>query len=87
MDRGGLACCDSWGHKESDTTERLNLTELNHYDVITQLQTEILECKVNWALRSITVNKASGSDGIPAKQFQILKDDAAKVVHSICQKI
>ena len=55
----------------------------NHDDVITQLEPEILECKVKWALGSITTNKASGGDGIPGELFQILKDDAVKVLHSI----
>ena len=59
----------------------------NHDGVITQLQPDILECEVKWALGSITVNKASGGDGIPVKLFQILKDDAVKVLHSICQQI
>ena len=55
--------------------------------MITDLEPDILECKVKWALRSITTNKASGSDGIPVELFQILKDDAVKVLHSICQQI
>ena len=55
----------------------------NHDDVITQLEPEILECEVKWALGSITTNKASGDDGIPGELFQILKDDAVKVLHSI----
>ena len=55
--------------------------------MITQLESDILECEVKWALESITKNKASGGDGIPVELFQILKDDAAKVVHSICQQI
>ena len=59
----------------------------NHDDVITYLEPDILECKVKWALESITTNKASGGDGIPAELFQILKDDAVKVLHSICQQI
>ena len=59
----------------------------NHYDVITHLEPDILECEDKWALESITMNKASGSDGIPAKLFQILEDDAVKVLHSICQQI
>ena len=57
----------------------------NHDGVITHLQPDILECKVKWALGSITMNKASGDDGIPAELFQILKDNAVKVLHSICQ--
>ena len=59
----------------------------NHNDVITHLQPDILECEVKWVLRSITMNKASGGNGIPVKLFQILKDDAVKVLHSICQHI
>ena len=59
----------------------------NHDGVITHLKPDILECKVKWALRSITMNKASGGDGIPAELFQILKDDAVKVLYSICQQI
>ena len=57
----------------------------NHDDVITNLEPDILECEVKWVLESITMNKASGGDGIPAELFQILKDDAVKVLHSICQ--
>ena len=59
----------------------------NHNGVITHLEPDILECKVKWALGSITVNKASGGDGIPVELFQILKDDAVKALHSICQQI
>ena len=59
----------------------------NHDGVITHLEPDILECKVKWALGSITMNKASGADGIPAELFQILKDDVVKVLHSICQQI
>ena len=59
----------------------------NHDGVITQLWPDILECEVKWALGSITTNKASGGDGIPGELFQILKDDAVKVLYSICQKI
>ena len=59
----------------------------NHNGVITHIEPDILECKVKWALGSITTNKASGGDGIPAELFQILKDDAVKVPHSICQQI
>ena len=58
----------------------------NHDDVITNLNPDILECEVKWAL-SITMNKASGGDGIPVELFQTLKDDAVKVLHSICQQI
>ena len=59
----------------------------NHDDVTTHLVPDILECNVKWVLESITMNKASGSDGIPVELFQILKDDAVKVLHSICQQI
>ena len=59
----------------------------NHHGVITNLEPDILECEVKWALESITTNKASGGDGIPVELFQILKDDAVKVLHSICQRI
>ena len=59
----------------------------NHDDVITHLESGILECKVKWTLGSITLNKASGGDRIPVELFQILKDDAVKVLHSICQQI
>ena len=59
----------------------------NHNGVIAHLKPDLLECKVKWALGSITTNKASGGDGIPVELFQILKDDAVKVLHSICQQI
>ena len=61
----------------------------NHNGVITHihLEPDILECEVKWALESITMNKVSGGDGIPVKLFKILKDDAVKVLHSICQQI
>ena len=59
----------------------------NHDDVITNLEPDILECEVKWALERITTNKASGGDGIPIELFQILKEDAVKVLHSICQQI
>ena len=59
----------------------------NHNDVVTHLEPDILECEVKWALGSITINKASGGDEFPAGLFQILKDGAVKVLHSVCQKI
>ena len=59
----------------------------NHNDAIIHLEPAILECEVKWALESITMNKASGADGIPVELFQILKDDAVKMLHSICQQI
>ena len=65
--------------------------DLHHPDnndgVITNLEPDILECEVKWALESITMNKVSGGDGIPVKLFHILNDDAVKVLHSICQQI
>ena len=64
------------------------LNEPDNYDgVITHLELDILECEVKWALGSVTMNKASGGDGIPGELFQILKDDSVKVLHSICQQI
>ena len=59
----------------------------NHEGVITHVQSDILECEVKWALESIITNKASGGDGIPVELFQIVKDDAVKVLHSVCQQI
>ena len=59
----------------------------NHDGVITHLEPDILQCKVKWALESITMNKASGGDGIPVELFQIMKDDPVKFLHSICQQI
>ena len=59
----------------------------NHDGVITHLERDTLECKVKWALGSITMNKPSGGDGIPAQLFQMLKDDAVKMLHSVCQQI
>ena len=72
-------------------TEELHKKDLhdpdNHNGVITYLEPDILECIVKWALGSIGMNKANGGDGIPAELFQILKDDALKVLHSMCQQI
>ena len=77
--------------KCQEYTEELYKKELrdpdNHDGVITHLEPDILECKVKWALESITTNKASWGDRIPVELFQILKDDAVKVLQSICQKI
>ena len=65
-----------------------DLYDSDNYDgVITHLEPDILECEVKLALESITMNKASGGDGIPVERFQILKDDAVKVLHSICQQV
>ena len=77
--------------KWQEYTEELYKKDLhnpdNHYGVITHLEPDILECEVKWALGNITMNKASGGDGIPVELFQILKDDAVKVLHSIRQQI
>ena len=77
--------------KWQEYTEELYKKDLhdpgNRSGVITLLESDILECEVKWALESITTNKASGGDGIPVELFQILKDDAMKVLHSICQQI
>ena len=74
-----------------EDTEELYIKDLhdpdNHDGVIIHLEPDILECKVKWALGSITMDKVSGGDGIPVELFQILKDDAVKVLHSICQQI
>ena len=72
-------------------TEELEKKDLhdpdNHYGMITHLEPDILECEVKWIIGSITTNKGSGGDGIPVELFQNLKDDAVKVLHSICQQI
>ena len=66
---------------------KCSLRKDDHDGVITHLEPDILECEVKWVLESITMNKASGGDGIPVELFQILKDDAVKVLHSICQQV
>ena len=72
-------------------TEELYKKGVNHpgnlNDVVSHLEPDILECKVKWTLGSITTNKANGGDGIPAEPFHVLKDDAVKVLHSVCQQI
>ena len=77
--------------KWQEYTEELYKTGLNdpdnHDGVITHLEPDILECEVKWALGSITTNKASGGDGIPAKLLQVQKDDDVKVLHSVCQQV
>ena len=75
-----------WKYKEELYKKDLHDSD-NHDGVITHLEPDILESEVKWALGSITMNKASGGDGIPVELFQILKDDAGKVMHSICQQI
>ncbi|XP_061282095.1 uncharacterized protein LOC133253002 [Bos javanicus] len=92
-DRNGMDLTEAEDIKKrwQEYTEELYKKDLhdpdNHNGVISHLEPNILECEVKWALRSITMNKASGGDGIPVELFQILKDDAVKVWHSICQKI
>ena len=92
-DRNGMDLMETEDIKKrwQEYTEELNKKDLhdpdNHDDVITHLEPYILECEVKWALGSITMNKASRGDGIPVELFQILKDDAVKVLHSICQQI
>ena len=73
-------------HRKTNTKKDLHDPD-NHYGVITHPEPDILECEVKWALGSITTNKASGGDGIPVELFQILKDYAVKVLHSICQQV
>ena len=72
---------------ESKTIQKNLHDPDNHDAIITHLEPDILECELKWALGSITTNKGSGGDGIPVELFQILKDDAVEVLHSICQKI
>ena len=94
-DRNGMDLTEPEDIKKrwQEYTEKLHKKDLhdpdNHKGVITHthLQPDILECEVRWALGSITMNKASGGDGIPVELFQILKDDTVKVLHSICQHI
>ena len=89
-DRNGMDLTEAEDIKKrwQEYTEELYRKDLhdqdNHDGMITQLEPDILECEVKWALGSITTNKASGGDGIPVELFQILKDDAVKVLHSIC---
>ena len=91
MDRNGMDLTEA-----EDIKKRWQYTELykkdlhkpdNHNGVIIHVEPDILECEVKWPLESITMNKASGCDGIPVELFQILKDDAVKVLHSICQQV
>ena len=92
-DRNGMDLTEAEYIKKrlQEYTEELCKKDLhdpdNHDGVITHLETDILECEVKWALGSITMNKASGGDGIPAELFQTLKDDVVKVLHSICKEI
>ena len=92
-DRNGMDLTEAEDTKKRwpEYTEELYKKDLhdpdNHDGMITHLEPDILECKVKWALRSITANKAIGGDGLPAELFQILKVDAVKVLHWICQQI
>ena len=92
-DRNGMDLTEAKDFKKrwQEYTEELYKKDLlnpdNHDSVITHLESDMLECEVKWALQSITMNKASGGDGIPGELFQILKDDAVKVLHLICHQI
>ena len=92
-DRNGMDLTEAEDIKKrwQEYTEKLYKKDLhdpdNHDGVITHLEPDILECRVKWALGSITTKKASGGDEIPVERFQTLKDDAVKVLHSICQQI
>ena len=92
-DRNGMDLTEAEDIKkrQQEYTEELYKIDFhnpdNHNGVITHLEPDILECEVNWALGSSTTNKASGGDEIPVELFQILRDDAVKVLHSICQQI
>ena len=91
-DRNGIDLTEAEDKKkrEQQYTEELYKKNLhdpdNHDGMIMHLEPDILECEVKWAIGSITLNKASGGDGIPVELYQILKDDAVKVMHSICQQ-
>ena len=92
-DRSGIDLTEAEDIKRrwQEYTEELYKKDLhdpdNHDGVITHLEQDILECEVKWALGNISMNKASGGDGIPVELFQILKDDSVKMLHSICQQI
>ena len=87
----GLTKAEDTSKMWQEYTEELYEEDLhnpdNHNGVIIHLEPDILECEVKWALGSITMNKANGGDGIPVELFHILKDNAVKVLHSICQQI
>ena len=92
-DRNGMDLTEAEDIKKrwQEYTEELYKRDLhdpdNHCGVVTHLEPDILECRVKWALGNITTNKASGGDGIPVELFQVLKDDAVKVLQSVCQQI
>ena len=84
MDRTEAEIRKRW---QENTIQKGFSDQDNHSGMVTHLEPDILECEVKWALGNNTTSKASGGDGIPAELFQILKDDAVKVLHSICQQI
>ena len=93
-DRNGMDLTEAedikkrWQEYTEELYKKIHMIKINNHDgVITHLEPDILECEVKWALESITTNKATGGDGILVKLFQISKDDAMKVLHSICQQI
>ena len=86
-DRNGMDLTEA-EQKYTEEIDKKGLSDLDNHDgVITHLEPDILECEVKWTLGNITTTKASGGDGISVELFQILKDDAVKVLHSICQQI
>ena len=93
MDRNGMDLTEvedikkMWQEYTEDLYKKDHHDPENHDGLTTHLEPDILECEVKWALGSITMSKANGGDGIPVELFQILKDDAVKVLHSICQQI
>ena len=92
-DRNGMGLTEAediqkrWQEYTEELYKKYLQDQDTHDGVVTHLESDILECEVKWALDSITTNKASGGDGITVELFQILKDDAVKVLHSICQQI
>ena len=91
-DRNGMDLTEAkdikkWWQEYTELYKKDLIDPDNHDGVITHLEPDVLECKLKWALGSITMNKASGGDGIPVELFHLLKDDAVKVLHSICQQI
>ena len=91
-DRNGMDLIEAedikrWKEQTEELYKKVLHDPDNHNGVITNLEPDILECEVKSALRSITMNKDSGGDGIPVELFQILKDDAVKVLHTVCQQI
>ena len=92
-DRNGIDLIEAedikkrWQEYTEELYKKVHYDPDNYDGVITHLEPDILECDVKWALESITTNKGSGGDGIPVELFQILKDDAVKVLHSICQQV